>query len=1303
MKNPGASEKEKEKDKSDWISIVDLYTGPKRGADGEGYKSISSSSAFKKTVLTFLQRKGKTLLDCWKAAGRPFVVNQDEFSSLISRAFKRKDTLRNANVNGLPSRTIQGVVKAGGVVTTQRKTTASPPRHSSTEQEEKQFIAQFWRWWSVNGKADLLSLLGGCILLLPDDVATRLFLLHDVFASVQPLPETDQRPSSSQQQTAEQQMAAQQLGHMKGNNMGLADALQRDSQSPVISMTQPAVFSCAELYILLDRSLRGFAKLADLHEEMSMTPKEVEVLCESLLGTSIDGGETNVTGGGHAKATNGPESASVSATGSPQPKSPRSEKRSASVRSETKRGTDGEAEGGASDRESFLDASIELEKLAFNILPLFTNLGSLIQQKSQVSQLLSFVSVSRDEGSPNLSIGSLFLGRYRIIGKARAPSAQNRRLILRVMDEIACPGEAPSSLSQSGTGVGGVPLTGNGEWRGPEYSLHLLMHADCDPPSELRMFMREAILLSTLRHKSLVRVHGFGQMPGGAFQITDVLKGCTLAEFLQQLESSAIGIPELDILDLLTGVLVCLEEIHQKGVVHTALSPSSIFLKDGSLKTPIVTSLERAAWDPQTILGHPAPVISEIAETTDSRDPRYISPEQSAGDVSLPSPVWDIYSVCCIAFECVCLEAPFDGSSLWRPLAPEPPPDLRTPPESDPTEDVSGSPAASPSGKDGDKGEGGKEGEEKEKDKEEKKEADAKKAEDSRGGSGEDPGAETATQKDKKEVAGNKALREVRRALRRMHPTGKRALFGVPLWLRQMVQYLDSQDSAAVRGEGEGDGEGGECGKANCEWNDFEKTQKELLEQQMPDGMASASSAVLLEGPSSIASQGGGVNDSAGVPGQGADASASRSQREDESSKRLAEKLEQLRAIRQEQIALMPPDVRVFLTSDDLVDIIERGLSKRAHERFQSASEMRAVLENLFQQLMAIPLCMQECLPHLKYDMKKNGAGDMQARKKETLDLTNEHKTSFTSRYLAKFAKALLVDNLHITGGALPLARIRNKRNVSLDLTGRRLASHDVLVLSNLLYSSRHISNLVLESNFIAHDSEARMKENRYMYELSGVRSKNSFGGKGGAVICEALGKCPGMRTLKLALCDLMEQGGMALARSMKNMKELMELDISSCYIGDRGTVDIAGSLNSSPKLNSVNLFANSIENLGGSALMIALQNNFQLKSLSLGHNDIERPFMEVIDRSVSFNNMFLANKLHNMKFGVFGPNLMCESLKKLAESDFFISKRLIAKLKSPGDALEEQAAKILLSPAGDSLNFDNVSKGMHDMAGEAH
>lgn len=89
------------------------------------------------------------------------------------------------------------------------------------------------------------------------------------------------------------------------------------------------------------------------------------------------------------------------------------------------------------------------------------------------------------------------------------------------------------------------------------------------------------------------------------------------------------------------------------------------------------------------------------------------------------------------------------------------------------------------------------------------------------------------------------------------------------------------------------------------------------------------------------------------------------------------------------------------------------------------------------------------------------------------LDLRSEVCDYFCSRYLAKFATALTVDEFRVTGDKIPLHKIRDPETSELDLSGRQLASHDCMVLARTFDLVENLRVLDLSNNAIAYETAA--------------------------------------------------------------------------------------------------------------------------------------------------------------------------------------------------------------------------------------
>lgn len=202
-------------------------------------------------------------------------------------------------------------------------------------------------------------------------------------------------------------------------------------------------------------------------------------------------------------------------------------------------------------------------------------------------------------------------------------------------------------------------------------------------PSGTEYFRREIEVLAGLRHPGVVRFHDFGVFCDQPWYAMDLLEGATLRSVLQQRSPSASGaesaspisqirttesaddrpsapaaqpstaalMPELSAEQLLRvcmRVLLALEYVHSRGVVHGDLKPENIFLLseeepvlvDFGVASPFDRPRERLTLLPRS--------VGSIA---------YMSPERLRG--ALPDARADLYALGCVLYECLTGVHPF--------------------------------------------------------------------------------------------------------------------------------------------------------------------------------------------------------------------------------------------------------------------------------------------------------------------------------------------------------------------------------------------------------------------------------------------------------------------------------------------------------------------------------------------------------------------------------------------------------------------------------------------------------------------
>jgi eukaryotic-like serine/threonine-protein kinase len=167
-------------------------------------------------------------------------------------------------------------------------------------------------------------------------------------------------------------------------------------------------------------------------------------------------------------------------------------------------------------------------------------------------------------------------------------------------------------------------------------------------PIQLARFKREALVVNQVKHRHLVDIFSFGELPDNRpYFVMELLDGETLSAFLKQR-----GTLPFYMIDLLFSQLCrALQAAHDHGVVHRDLKPDNIFMLSGD--DEIFAKILDFG-------------IAKLEETEDDLTktgtrfgtPTYMSPEQcrESKNVSARS---DIYALGIILYELLCGKTPF--------------------------------------------------------------------------------------------------------------------------------------------------------------------------------------------------------------------------------------------------------------------------------------------------------------------------------------------------------------------------------------------------------------------------------------------------------------------------------------------------------------------------------------------------------------------------------------------------------------------------------------------------------------------
>ncbi len=205
-------------------------------------------------------------------------------------------------------------------------------------------------------------------------------------------------------------------------------------------------------------------------------------------------------------------------------------------------------------------------------------------------------------------------------------------------------------LERLGAGGMGVVHLAEHTATGVRYAIKTLYGVQ-DPEAILR-FQREAQGHARVdSHPNVVRVHSFGQFPGGLYLVVELVSGGSLAE---RLKGKLLSIQDSARLvrDLARGVA----HIHAHGVLHRDLKPDNILL-DGEVPRLADFGLAK-------VVGEHTLTVTGTALGT----PAYMAPEQIDSTRGEPGPWTDVYGLGAVLYECLTGRPPFVGVSAMATL-----------------------------------------------------------------------------------------------------------------------------------------------------------------------------------------------------------------------------------------------------------------------------------------------------------------------------------------------------------------------------------------------------------------------------------------------------------------------------------------------------------------------------------------------------------------------------------------------------------------------------------------------------------
>lgn len=193
-----------------------------------------------------------------------------------------------------------------------------------------------------------------------------------------------------------------------------------------------------------------------------------------------------------------------------------------------------------------------------------------------------------------------------------------------------------------------------------DVALKMLTHVDHET---LQRFRREALALSAVKHRAVVRIDAFGESPLGPYLVLEYVAGKDLGAVARS------PLPIEEAVDLTLAICGGVSACHAAQVVHRDLKPSNIRVKNATLWSERVKILDfglALQCDSALFKANQARITSlgSVPGT-----PRYIAPELLRHEAATPQ--CDQYGIGCLLYLLLTARAPFhdlEGDELRQAI-----------------------------------------------------------------------------------------------------------------------------------------------------------------------------------------------------------------------------------------------------------------------------------------------------------------------------------------------------------------------------------------------------------------------------------------------------------------------------------------------------------------------------------------------------------------------------------------------------------------------------------------------------------
>jgi serine/threonine-protein kinase len=166
-------------------------------------------------------------------------------------------------------------------------------------------------------------------------------------------------------------------------------------------------------------------------------------------------------------------------------------------------------------------------------------------------------------------------------------------------------------------------------------------------------FLREALAISKVDHRNVVRVLDFGFAGDTPYLAMEYLRGQDLGKLIK---STTGALPVGEVVDIMLAVCAAISACHEAGVIHRDLKPSNIFLCDTDSERE-VKILDFGVSKPPIAMAGDLTREGQIVGT-----PQYLAPEQVDGKAV---PQTDQYAIGVMLYMCLTKSLPYQNHASF--------------------------------------------------------------------------------------------------------------------------------------------------------------------------------------------------------------------------------------------------------------------------------------------------------------------------------------------------------------------------------------------------------------------------------------------------------------------------------------------------------------------------------------------------------------------------------------------------------------------------------------------------------------